>query len=217
MKSKSSILYVLTFQCLVPLVGLIFFGWDWREILIFYWLTNITIGVLTIIDMIRTTSTETPRSSRISPPADVPQAALFANPPFAAIRIFMTGFFTVHYGFFTLIHGIFVFTFAGGGYNNIEKHDLTMGPILLAWLISFIGMVAIRFVSLPSALPIQKIMTGAYKRVLPLHLAIIAGGFIILTFDFGTGAAVVLILLSAVAEIMSQKKTPTSWALLRIR
>jgi hypothetical protein len=60
MKFKSSVLYVLAFQCLVPLVGLFFFEWDWREILIFYWLTNITIGVITAIDMIRTKSVEAP-------------------------------------------------------------------------------------------------------------------------------------------------------------
>jgi NADH:ubiquinone oxidoreductase subunit H len=122
----------------------------------------------------------------------------------------MTGYFTVHYGFFTLIHGVFVFTFTGGGYNNVEKHELAMGPILLAWLISFIGMIVIRLSSLPPTLPIRKIMNNAYKRVIPLHLAIIAGGFAIQAFDFGNGVAVVLILLGAAAEVITQKKTSTS-------
>ena len=37
----------------LPLVGLLVLGWDWRPIVLLYWLENITVGGVTFIGLIR--------------------------------------------------------------------------------------------------------------------------------------------------------------------
>ena len=39
---------------LLPIAGVLFFGWDWREVIILYWLENVALGVAMVIRMLRT-------------------------------------------------------------------------------------------------------------------------------------------------------------------
>ena len=63
----------------LPLVGLFVWGWDWRPIVLLYWLENITIGGAVFIGLARRARTD-------------------------AASVFPAGFFLMHYGLFTLVH-----------------------------------------------------------------------------------------------------------------
>jgi len=73
---------------LVPLIGVAFFGWRLYDVMLIYWLENGVIGAFTALRM--ATATE----QRASALAFVP-------------------FFTLHYGLFWLVHGVFVVALFG--------------------------------------------------------------------------------------------------------
>ncbi|MDL2334817.1 MAG: DUF6498-containing protein, partial [Chloroflexota bacterium] len=80
---------VLVAVNLVPLIGVLFWGWDVAIILISYWLENGIIGLI-----------------------NVPKIVLAAEGN-SALATVTAGFFAVHYGGFWLGHGIFVFIIVG--------------------------------------------------------------------------------------------------------
>jgi hypothetical protein len=133
--SRSAVLLLLA--NLIPLAGVLFFGWSLLTILVLYWLENGIVGVWNVPKIIMAQGSMIPR------PPDVPAAAALetAPPPppptsgiatasatgilgpraaarLAAVpRTGLAIFFAFHYGMFWLVHGIFVFalpTFAGG-------------------------------------------------------------------------------------------------------
>jgi len=73
---------------LVPLFGVAFLGWRLYDVMLIYWLENGVIGAFTVLRM------ATAAEERTSALAFVP-------------------FFTVHYGLFWLVHGVFVVTLFG--------------------------------------------------------------------------------------------------------
>ena len=76
---------------LLPLVGVLFWGWNLWSIIILYWIENGIVGALNVPKMLLA------RAERLR-----------AGP---LGRVLMTGFFCVHYGIFWFVHGIFVWLF----------------------------------------------------------------------------------------------------------
>ena len=75
---------------IIPVIGVIAFGWQALPLLVFYWLENVLIGVLNVFKI---------AVSGLTKPMPQPLFGLF-----------LAAFFTVHYGMFCFVHGIFVFT-----------------------------------------------------------------------------------------------------------
>ena len=90
-KKISVIAIILT--NLVPIYGVLFMGWQVFPILLLFWIENLIIGVSNVFKMI------------LASPGNFGQ--WFA-------KIVMIPFFCVHYGMFTLVHGIFILVFFGG-------------------------------------------------------------------------------------------------------
>src|SRR5687767_8576128 len=82
--------WVLIAANVVPLVGVLFWGWDVFPLLLLFWVENVVIGALNVLKMLL---------------ADPEDAALWAG------KLFMVPFFCVHYGIFTSVHGAFVLSF----------------------------------------------------------------------------------------------------------
>jgi hypothetical protein len=80
---------VLVAVNIVPLIGVVLWGWDVGTILITYWLENGVIGLI-----------------------NIPKIMLAGGPGSVGGAV-MAGFFAVHYGGFWVGHGIFVFLIAG--------------------------------------------------------------------------------------------------------
>lgn len=124
---------------MLPIVGILFFGWDWRAVIVLYWQENVTLGLRNVIAMIRT--------DRLSDPGQ--RAVAVNNMPAtsAAAKPMVIVFFVLHYGIFTLVHGVFVFLivlgmfapFRGagggaggpGGFGTFDSGSMGWGGILL--------------------------------------------------------------------------------------
>ena len=90
--SKPSVI-VLIAANMLPLFGVVFFGWEVFPLLLIFWLENVIVGVYNVLKMV------------LAKPAD---------PIRWTAKLFFVPFFCFHYGMFTLVHGVFVLGFFGG-------------------------------------------------------------------------------------------------------
>ena len=78
---------------LIPVAGVLLWDWSVFALLALFWMENVIIGAFFALRMLC---------------ADPRDAALWAG------KLFMVPFFCFHYGMFTAIHGVFVFSIFGG-------------------------------------------------------------------------------------------------------
>ncbi|MFT6670173.1 MAG: hypothetical protein ACJAVZ_001637 [Afipia broomeae] len=196
---------ILILSNLVPLAGIMFWGWDTFVLLCLYCLETAVIGFWTIA-----------------------RAATMARDPGSATgrsiagALAMAGFFTVHAGLFMSVHMLFIYAlFAGPWMGRI--HDardfirlIVIGKDLWIPLVAlFVGQGAIfindavnRFVF--GKVPLTNADTGEimgefYKRIVIMHVAIMGGAFI--AQAIGTAAPlIILVLLKIAIEIRFQMR-----------
>ncbi|MFM2354201.1 MAG: hypothetical protein RLZZ608_1607 [Actinomycetota bacterium] len=196
----------------LPIVGVVWLGWDWREIVLLYWLENISLGAAMFVTLLRTAratpvATPAPETTPVATPApaatpEAPSETTATDPASAdpttlhpAAGIMLALFFSVHYGMFTLVHGLFVFALVTSGFGIPTESDrpLNLGGVLLVWAIGgAVQVVAAAIGSLPDKRG-TSLMMSAYPRIIVLHLTIILGVFAIIMLQWGPAAAIVLI------------------------
>ena len=195
---------ILILSNLVPLLGILFWGWDVFVLLCLYCLETAVIGFWTIMRA----------------------ATMSRDPGSAAGRsiagsLALAGFFTVHSGLFMSVHMLFIFSlFAGPWANRI--HDardfirlVVIGKDLWIPLLAlFAGQGAIfindavnRFVfaKTPVSTDTGEIMGGFYQRIVIMHVAILGGAFIVQAIGT-TAPLIILVLLKIAIEIRFQMK-----------
>jgi hypothetical protein len=191
---------ILILANLVPLAGVLWWGWDAFVLLCLYWLETAVIGFWTIL---RVTTLSRAKGS-------------LAGRSIAA-SLGLAGFFTVHAGLFMAVHMAFLWALFAGTWAA-KIHDardfirlivIGMGLwIPLAALFVGQGAVfvndAVNHFAFGKALPADantaEIMGGFYKRIVLMHVAIIGGGFV--AQAIGTVAPlVVLVLLKTAIEV----------------
>ena len=184
---KPASAWVLVAANLVPLAGVLLWGWDAFALIALFWMENVIIGVFFLLRMLC---------------LDPRDAALWAA------KLFMVPFFCFHYGMFTGIHGIFVFSLLGGERYDVDGFEL-LGPATRAaadfglWL-----PLAVLFASHLFSFgwnylyrgefrraQLSRLMTEPYQRVIVLHLTIILGG--IGAMALGSPLWALLVLLAA--------------------
>lgn len=142
----------------IPLIGVLWFGWSVFEVLFLYWFENVAIGIMHALRMEISTRTNKVATGRST-----------------------TTFFILHYGLFTLVHGVFVVTFFGviaGGFSEVGQGF--SGPVLaiMGWQAIFLVLDAIRTQGFQGRTP-DDLMFEPYPRVLALHITVLAGGWLI--------------------------------------
>ena len=178
---------------LIPLVGVILWDWDVASLVILYWSENVILGIYTLLKML----TKNPVSG-----------------------FFMGLFFTIHYGGFCAVHGLFVLALTTGDMPNFIEGDawpfflifvqllvevisqvLAMAPP--EWMIGFAALFVSHGISLclnyflggeHKSQDLKSLMGAPYKRIVVLHIAIIAGGFGVAAFGSPTPLLVLLVL-----------------------
>jgi hypothetical protein len=99
--SAPAAIALLVASNLLPLVGVLLWDWNLQSIIILYWIENGIVGVLNIPRMLLARGDD----------------AATGGAGGSAGRVFLVGFFCVHYGIFWLGHGFFVWvvlpSFAG--------------------------------------------------------------------------------------------------------
>lgn len=196
---------ILILSNIVPLAGILFWGWDTFVLLCLYCLETAVIGFWTIL-----------RAATMSrDPGSVAGRSI-------AGTLALGGFFTVHAGLFMSVHMLFIYTLFAGPWTG-RIHDardfirlIVIGKDLWIPLVAlFVGQGAIfindavnRFVF--AKVPLTNADTGEimgdfYKRIVIMHVAIMGGAFI--AQAIGTAAPlIVLVLLKIAIEIRFQMK-----------
>lgn len=100
---------VLVAGNLVPLVGVLFWGWDVATILVLYWLENGIVGALNVVRIL------------LAQQPDKGDVGHYTRAPFPGKAV-TAAFFAVHYGVFWVIHGVFVVVLTGfaGTTNRVD-------------------------------------------------------------------------------------------------
>lgn len=153
---------------LIPLVGAIFWGWRVFDIVVLYWIENVIVGLINAVRMLLISR---PNGS----PLDV------------VGKVFQTAFFLVHYGIFTVVHGVFVFALLGGGLGSSGPKvplDELLGKIgwaVLALIFSHTLSFFMNFIGKReyTKRTLQEQMMAPYPRMIALHVAIVFGAFAI--------------------------------------
>lgn len=176
----------------VPLLGVLFFGWNVWTILIVYWLENGIVGAFNIAKMAMAQGDASALSTTFNVNGRGVSTMMKAG---------LIPFFIMHYGIFWLVHGVFVLSLPVFGTMGSGDADMTTGmspgTILLAvialtishaisYRFNFIGGGEYRRVSAAGQ------MFAPYGRLVVLHITIILGGIAIATT--GAPAATIAIL-----------------------
>lgn len=187
---------------LIPILGVRFLGWDAAQILILYWVENLIVGVFTVPRIL------TARGGAMS----------------GRDRFGFAAFFTLHYGFFWLIHGVFAWTLAG----DLARQDgagagvwpRTFGTGDFRWALLVIAVVhAVMFLRewrlsglWRTAAPNGE-MLRPYGRMVILHVTVLVGAWSLLEL----GAPTSTVLLLCVGKMLLELTTEILAGLLRER
>ena len=183
-------LFVLLAANTVPLMALLSGRWGAGDVLITYWLENVAIGLWAAV-RIATASVDgsvVERAPDGRPRVDWTAAMAIAarqssNPgTMRAIglvaRLAFLTFFLVHYGLFTLVHGMFTFSLAGraGTTGSVGGYLL----MLLVMVLSHGLSTAIYWFARGERHSVgpQRAMVGVYPRVVVMHLSVIGGAWL---------------------------------------
>jgi hypothetical protein len=190
---------------LVPLVGVLFFGWSLTTIVALYWLENGVVGAFALARMATAEGVdEDPGSVSIN--GRRLSAAELRNP--VSARVVLMPFFVMHYGMFWLVHGVFVWFALPMVWEQMG--GATAGPSLVACLWALPVLVLShgasfvynwwlggeRYTSSPS-----REMGAPYGRVVILHVTIVIGAFLVAFLGSPIWALVLLVGLKTVADL----------------
>jgi hypothetical protein len=203
----------------IPLLGVLLWGWSTFAIVFIYWSENVVIGGLNLLKMF--VCSPSPDSTgehdaRVGsdPPhtASAPSPAALSRTAQQATKLFLMPFFTVHYGLFCFVHGVFVFALLGDGgflgqgrggadpFNVWQSSWQALREQHLGWAV--LGLAISHGVSFVTnflakgeyrRVTVPQLMAQPYGRVVVLHLAIVLGAFA--TIALGSPVLLLLILI----------------------
>ena len=186
---------------LVPLIGVLFFGWSVFSVIFLFWLENVVVGFFNVLKLICVGGRGAHVAQHI-------------------IKIFLVPFFCFHYGIFTFVHGVFVFALFGAGqfasqngFADFQQFrdfvaNQHLGWAMLALVLShgfsFVWNFILRGEYL--ATNVAVLMAQPYGRVVVLHVAIIGSGFLIIAMGTPTAGLTLLVVLKIVLDVLAHSK-----------
>ena len=178
---------------LIPVAGVLWLGWDAGQILMLYWVENVIIGATSLIRILTARERPVPApGSRDTGPVGV------------------GCFFVVHYGVFTLVHGVFTMMLAS---RIIDGEDGLWERVFanptFHWAV--LGATALQVVILVrewwssglwrrSSPGVE--MFRPYGRIVVLHVTVLAAAWLLSETSAPMGAVLILCLMKAVVELV---------------
>jgi hypothetical protein len=190
----------------IPLVGVVFLGWDVFSIVLLYWAENLAIGLYNVLKM----------------------AFVKVDRPLDHLgKLFFIPFFCVHFGGFTAAHGLFILLIFKKG--NGEFMSENPWPCFLVFLQLLFNVIKQVYDIIPTDMKfallglfvshgisfvynyffkgeyqresLNSLMGKPYVRVVVLHITVLVGGF--LSMALGEPAAIlfVLVVLKTVLDV----------------
>jgi Family of unknown function (DUF6498) len=204
----------LTIANLVPLLGVFLLDWGAAAIVLLYWIENLIIGFFNILRMILVKVKTT--SKRFQ-------------------KLFMIPFFCIHFGGFCAVHGFFLLTFfkIGADTDFFSPGATWTGPLIFLQLLASVimrlwesrppglewptlGLLVSHGVSFIRnyvigkeyrSLKLSELMMRPYKRIVLMHVAIIAGGIPIMMVGSPVPLLCILIFLKTGMDIWLHNKS----------
>lgn len=191
MKAPRPSAVALILANMVPLAGVLWLDWRVFDILILYWAENVVIGVVNILRMLMVADSS---------------------------RFFLAPFFALHYGMFCFGHysavvGLFGSEFQEGDSRmfGVSLHDAWQSPLwigvaaiaishLVSFYFNFVGAGEYRRTS-----P-RQLMQRPYGRIIVLHVAVIAGGFLVTMLGDPAWMLLVLIIVKTVIDLRMHER-----------
>jgi hypothetical protein len=193
--SSAAALVALIVANLIPLIGVLFLGWNVWMILIVYWLENGIVGIFNVLKMLYAQGEPDPTA-----PPSAMQITINGRSTEGMAKATMIPFFIVHYGIFWFVHGVFVLSLPLFGAFSGET-DMTAG--IGAGAIAF-AVIAL-FISHGLSFWWNYLVRGEYRhttvvgqmfapygRLMILHITIIFGALAI-SFTGAPAAAVAIL------------------------
>lgn len=173
--SKPIFITLLILLNAVPVYGVFQWGWKSFDLIFLYWLENLIIGAIMILRML------------VRPYSHAVEVALPA---------FLVPFFTFHYGMFCFVHGTFVISLFGQGLPP-ELTDMGVPEIIWPLIESrhlfwpLMGLLAYQLLDWFRDINerglgsdgIKQLTVAPYRRIIVLHITIIASGFAMSALD----------------------------------
>jgi hypothetical protein len=173
---------------LVPIGGVIFWGWRVFDIVLLYWIENLIIGAFSALRMV---------------------ARPYRHPLDWIFPLLIAPFFVLHYGGFCWGHGMFVVGMFGESgtpgvsaavFAALEDNSMLFAVLALTALqaIDF-GRDSIRHGLGTDG--VKELMVAPYRRIVVLHLTILFGGFTIVSLGEPAVGLLLLIALKTASDI----------------
>ncbi|NBC23281.1 MAG: hypothetical protein GVY21_07400 [Gammaproteobacteria bacterium] len=190
---------VLILANLVPLYGVFALDWAVFPILFLFWFENVVIGFFNAARMLSARPTE---------------------PVLWAGKLFLVAFFCVHYGMFTAVHGGLVLSLFGGVESEADAlpdpalvTDIIAAEHLLLPVLALVASHGYSFVvnfllrgEYRNVSP-KALMARPYRRIVLLHVTILAGGALVTALDAPVAGLVLLIALKIAMDLQSHLRT----------
>jgi len=178
----------------VPLVGVLAFGWNLHSLLVVYWVESAVVGALTVPKMVHAADLEDPdRPESVAGLADLAGAEQNTVALLGVAALFgRIGFFCLHYGLFWVVHGVFVLRFPSFSENLATASPTVVAAGAVGLVVSHVYSYRREYVGdceYERTTP-KELMSAPYRRVLVLHLTVLGGA---------VGAAAVGVPLAALA------------------
>jgi hypothetical protein len=190
--------WVLVAANLVPVAGVLFWGWSAFALILLFWMENVVVGLFFLLRML------------CADPAD---------PALWLAKLFMVPFFCFHYGMFTAFHGMFVFMLFGEGDYRVQGLQV-LEPALRAasdyglWLAAGVLLASHFFSFLWNYLyrgefrsvQLRTLMAKPYHRIVVLHVGIILGGMAATVLGAPVWALLVLLAIKIALDLKAHVK-----------
>ncbi|MBM3330395.1 hypothetical protein FJY68_00930 [candidate division WOR-3 bacterium] len=136
-----------------------------QTVMMIYWAQSVTIGMVNVLRILalRDYSTE---DFRMGGPLS----------PSAGTKMKVAGFFAFHYGFFHVVYLAFILGAMTRGRVDVDVPFVLYGAALFAG--TDLAALALHWNAETRGRNIGKVMFAPYARIVPMHLAIIFGGFV---------------------------------------
>ncbi|MEO5884445.1 MAG: DUF6498-containing protein [Candidatus Limnocylindrales bacterium] len=186
----------------IPLVGVLFLGWNVWTILIVYWLENGIVGVFNVAKMARAEGGDADGS---------PNVIVNGRSVSSTAKLGLIPFFVMHYGIFWTVHGVFVLTLPLFGSMGADTGpDMTngfspgtIGIAVIALTISHAVSYYFNFLRGGEYRRVSAAgqMFAPYGRLVVLHITIILGGIAIASMGAPAAAIVILVGLKTLLDL----------------
>jgi hypothetical protein len=176
---------------LIPLAGVLLFGWDLASVMVLFWAESAVIGFYTMLKM-----------------AIVGKVAAIFGVPFFVGHF--GGFMALHFGF---IYALFVRGFDATGPDPGLRQGLSaiFGPVWVSLVALFISHGVSFFANFLgrreyATATMKALMSAPYNRIIAMQLALIFGGWIIMALRDPRPALALLVLIKTAVDFAAHRK-----------